>query len=462
MSCAFHRVAMTFCLTLASSLCQAQLGTELVASGLDRPVFLASTPADPGALFVIEQEGAIRVIRDGVLLPTPFLDIDGTVTGGDSGGDERGLLGLAFSPNYATDGKFYVNYTTTRSNQLGTVVSEFTVLDANTADPTSEREIIAFSQPFQNHNAGWIGFGPHDGLFYIFTGDGGSGNDPQNNAVNLGNLLGKILRIDVSDDSLPYTVPPSNPFVGVAGTRPEIFAYGVRNPWRGSFAPNGDLYFGDVGQQRREELNVLPAASGGGQHYGWRCREGFIANPSFSCATDPLWVDPIYDNSRPNGECSIVGGYVYNGCALGEQYRGAYFFSDYCTGRVELLDPDTNTVIGPPVLNVGFGMASFGEGADGELYLCRIFSGQVVRIVNTAGDQCPCPGDVADDFGFEGADGQVTFGDFLFALTILGPCPGSVPGCAFDIADDFGFEGADGQVGFGDFLFALTVLGPCP
>ncbi len=461
-------LSMRFCSLLAAAvacvapICSGQLGTEVVATGIDRPVYLTSTPGDPGALFVIEQEGAIRIIRDGVLLPTPFLDIDPLVTGGSSGSDERGLLGLAFSPDYETSGKFYVNYTG-NSGGLATIVAEYTRATADTANPASARSIIAFSQPFSNHNGGWMGFGPHDDMLYIFTGDGGSANDPQNNAVNLNTLLGKILRIDVSNDQVPYTVPASNPFVGQAGVRTEIFAYGVRNPWRGSFAPNGDLYFGDVGQNAREELNVLPAVSGGGQHYGWRCREGFIATPGFNCPADPDWVDPIYENSRPNGECSIVGGYVYTGCALGTDFTDKYFFADYCTGRIETLDPANGNAVAGPFLNLGFGMASFGEGADGELYLCRLFSGEVRRIVNTSGSQCPCLGDIADDFGTLGADGMVSFGDFLAMLGLIGPCgPGTPnPDCTGDIADDFGTLGEDSMVSFGDFLALLGLIGPC-
>ncbi len=454
------RALIALVIACLAPVCSGQLGTELVATGLDRPVYLASTPGDPGALFVIEQEGAIRIIRDGVLLPTPFLDIDPLVTGGSSGTDERGLLGLAFSPDYETSGKFYVNYTGT-SGGLVTIVAEYTRATADTANAASARQIMTFSQPFSNHNGGWIGFGPHDGMLYIFTGDGGSSNDPQNNASRLVNRLGKILRVDVSDDQVPYAVPADNPFVGVAGALPEIFAYGVRNPWRGSFAPNGDLYFGDVGQGAREELNVLPAGSGGGQHYGWRCREGFIATPAFSCPTDPAWVDPIYDNTRPNGECSIVGGYVYTGCDLGGDFTDKYFFADYCTGRIETMDLANGNTVAGPFLNLGFGMASFGEGADGELYLCRLFSSQVLRIVNTAGSQCQCPGDIADDFGNLGADGMVSFGDFLALLGLIGPCPGGTPGCTGDIADDFGNLGADGMVSFGDFLALLGLIGPC-
>lgn len=448
-------------LAALSPITSAQLGTELVASGIDRPVFLTHAPGDDNALYVIEQEGAIRIIRDGVLLPAPFLDIDPIVTGGASGADERGLLGLAFSPDYATSGKFYVNYTRSVGS-LKTFVVEYTRDTLNTANPASAREIISFDQPFSNHNAGWLGFSPVDGFLYIFTGDGGSAFDPNDNASNLGVLLGKILRLDVSDDQVAYTVPPSNPFVGQAGARPEIFAYGVRNPWRGSFAPNGDLYFGDVGQSAREELDLLPVDSGGGQHYGWRCREGFIATPGMNCPTDPEWVDPIYDNDRPNGECSIVGGYVYTGCALGPDFTGKYFFSDYCTGRVQTMDIENNNTVSGALLNLGFGMASYGEGPDGELYLCRIFSGQVLRIVNTNGSQCQCPGDIADDLGTLGADDMVSFGDFLALLGLVGPCPGGTPGCKGDIADDFGSMGGDGMVSFGDFLALLGLVGPCP
>jgi glucose/arabinose dehydrogenase len=458
-------VVTSVAMAAASTVCAQVLSTQVVATGLDRPVYLTHAPGDPGALFVIEQEGAIRIIRDGVLLPTPFLDIDGTVVGGDSGGDERGLLGLAFSPDYETSGKFYVNYTATISGQLATVVAEYERgATPDVADPTSARQIISFAQPFSNHNGGWMGFSPIDGYLYIFTGDGGSSNDPQNNAARLVNLLGKILRIDVSNDAVPYTVPVNNPFVGVAGARAEIFAYGVRNPWRGSFDRlTGDMYFGDVGQGQREELNFISADSGGGQHFGWRCREGFIATPGVSgCpATNPDWVDPIYDNNRSLGECSIVGGYVYSGCELGSEFQGKYFFADYCTGDVFTLDPSNGFAVSTKLADLGFGMPSFGEGPDGELYLMRL-SGEVRKLTNpNAVNPCPCTGDIADDFGTLGADDQVSFGDFLALLGLIGSCAGGTPGCTGDIADDFGTLGGDGQVSFGDFLALLGLIGPC-
>jgi len=284
------------------------------------------------------------------------------------------------------------------------------------------------------------------------------------------------LRLDVSDDTVPYIIPADNPFVGVIGAREEIYAYGLRNPWRCGFdSVTGDLYIGDVGQGAREEINLLPAGSGGGQHYGWRCREGFIATPGVSGCTppNPDWVDPIYDNNRSLGECSIVGGYVYRGCELGSEYQGLYFFSDYCTGDVFTLDPTDNFAVSSKLLDVNFGLASFGEGPDGELYLVRIFAGEVLRITNpNAIDPCPCLGDIADDFGFTvgeggGPDGVVDFGDFVALLGLIGPCDGGTPGCLGDIADDFGFiasegGGPDGMVDFGDFVALLGLIGPCP
>ncbi|HCT44315.1 MAG TPA: hypothetical protein DF699_03810, partial [Phycisphaerales bacterium] len=267
------------CLLLAAggTTAQAQLTTEVFVTGIDRPVYMTHAGDGSGRTFIIEQEGAIRIVdADGNLLPTPFMDIDGTVQGGDSGGNEQGLLGLAFHPDYANNGKFYVNYTGSGGD---TRIAEYQVSssDPNVADTGTARIIMFYDQPFSNHNGGWLGFGP-DGYLYISAGDGGSANDPGNRAGNLSNYLGKLHRVDVdggddfpADPNQNYEIPADNPFVGTAGALESIWAYGLRNPWRTSFdRETGDLWIADVGQNVREEVNFAPAGDAGGQHYGWR------------------------------------------------------------------------------------------------------------------------------------------------------------------------------------------------
>ena len=368
----------------------AQLTTETVANGIDRPVFVTHAGDGSGRLFVIEQEGAIRVIdADGNLLATPFMDIDGTVINGDSGGNEQGLLGLAFHPDYATDGadgegKFYVNYTGSSGD---TRVAEYQVSagNPNVADTGTARLVMFMDQPFSNHNGGWIGFGP-DGYLYVAAGDGGSGNDPGNRASRLNQVMGKIHRIDIdggddfpADPNQNYEIPSDNPFVGTAGAVESIYHYGLRNPWRTSFDKDtGDMWIADVGQSAREEVNHNEG-NVAGVNYGWRCREGLIST-GLSC-TGTNWTDPVYDYTRAGGNCSVTGGYVYRGCELGEAYQGQYFFGDYCGGIVWTLDP-SNGYTRSTEFNFGFGLSSFGEDEDGELYITDLFGGTVYKIIN--------------------------------------------------------------------------------
>lgn len=388
-----------------------QLTTQVYQTGVSRPVFLTHAGDGSGRVFIVEQRGAIRLVdADGNLQATPFLDIDSLVTGGTSSSDERGMLGLAFHPDYETNGKFYVNYTGTFSGALRTVIAEYTVstIDPNFANPLSARVLMTIPQPFSNHNGGWLGFGP-DGYLYIAMGDGGSGNDPGDRAQRLNFLLGKMLRIDVDNlgPGLPYAIPASNPFVGTPNALPEIWSYGLRNPWRTSFDRlTGDLWMADVGQSNREEINFEPAGDPGGNHYGWRCREGFAATNLTGCpATNPLWVDPVHDYGRSLG-CSITGGYVYRGCELGDAYQGKYFFSDYCTGTIWYLNPDagfTRTT----AFDTTFNVSSFGEDENGELYIANLFANTVYKLVlvNPNPDNCepPFPGcnpaDLAAPFG---------------------------------------------------------------
>jgi glucose/arabinose dehydrogenase len=327
-------------LLLTAPLAGAQVTTRLVATGFTRPIW-AGAPAGDARIFIATKGGRIRVVEDGVLLPTLFLDINPQV----AGGTEQGLLGVAFHPDYASNGYVYVDYTQAPGG--ATVVSRFTVstTDRNVLDPTSETVLLTVNQPFANHNAGDLHFGP-DGYLYVFLGDGGSANDPGCRAQNLGNLLGKILRIDV-DGAAPYAIPPTNPFVGVAGAREEVFHYGLRNPWRNSFdALTGDLFIGDVGQDQREEIDVAPAGSSG-LNFGWRIMEGTRCNGSGSCTSppacgDPALVAPITELTHPSGAGSIIGGVVYRGCLNPGEY-GRYFFTDFLDHKIRSLEYDRNT-----------------------------------------------------------------------------------------------------------------------
>lgn len=403
-------------LAASGSVSHAQtLTTQLYMSGLSNPVFVTHAGDGSGRLFVLEQSGRIRVIDSaGNLQATPYLDIDAI----SASGGERGLLGLAFHPDFDNNGKFYINYT---NNSGNTVVAEYTrsAIDPNFADPASARILMTINQPYSNHNGGWVGFGP-DGYLYIAMGDGGSGNDPGNRASNLNVLLGKILRIDVNsqDPNREFAIPPTNPFASGGGLA-EIWDYGLRNPWRTSFdSQTGDLWIADVGQNAREEINFEPAGDPGGNHYGWRCREGFIATPGISgCpSTNPLWVDPVHDYSHSLG-CSITGGYVYRGCELGDAYNGKYFFSDYCTGTIWYLDPD-NGFARSTAFDTNFNVSSFGEDENGELYIANIFAGTIYRLVLTNPDPDNCnPGcndaDLAEPYG------TLNFFDLAAYLTLF-------------------------------------------
>jgi glucose/arabinose dehydrogenase len=299
---------------------------RLVVSGLRAPLDLQSVPGDGERLYVVEQGGRIRVVRNGQIAGT-FLDIAGRL----SSGGERGLLGLAFHPQFATNRRFFVNYT----NPAGdTHIAEFRASSADAADPASERILLEVGQPFANHNGGGLAF-DNAGRLLIALGDGGSGGDPLNNGQKLSTLLGKILRIDV-DAGSPYGVPADNPFRATAGARAEIWAYGLRNPFRIAIdRPTGDLYIGDVGQTAVEEIDVDPGSRRGGLNYGWRITEGSRCfNPSSGCDTSGITM-PIYEYSHGEG-CSVTGGVVYRGCRI-PALAGTYFFADYCSAFVRSL-----------------------------------------------------------------------------------------------------------------------------
>ncbi|MDW8291861.1 MAG: PQQ-dependent sugar dehydrogenase [Anaerolineae bacterium] len=344
---------------------------RLFVSGLVRPTDLTHA-GDPRTLYVTEQPGRVRVIRDGVLLPEPFLDLTDRV---GSQGNEQGLLGIAFAPDFARSRKLFVNYT----NRAGdTVIAGFLArADGLSADPSSAWTVLQIDQPYANHNGGQIRFGP-DGMLYIGVGDGGSAGDPLNAGQDVRTLLGKLLRIDVSNSSPsePYRIPADNPDFG-PNSRRELWAIGLRNPWRFSFDRlTGDLYIADVGQNRYEEINFQPATSRGGENYGWRLREGFA--PFRGNGVEGL-TDPIWQYGRDEG-CSVTGGYVYRGSAVPPLY-GAYLYGDFCSGRIWTLRRDgsgnwQNALLFDTDLNI----ASFGEDAEGELYVLDL-NGAIHRIV---------------------------------------------------------------------------------
>ena len=404
---ATHRTAAVVVAVLAAGLCQcdvlAQSALELtrVATGLTNPLYATHAPGDPQRLFVVEKTGAIKILNlaSGTVSATPFMTAAVTSAGiGLTTDSERGLLGLAFHPNYQSNGRFFINST----DSAGTTrIREFRRLTADQVDSTSARDVLSITQPYSNHNGGWLDFG-RDGHLYIAMGDGGSSNDPHNYSQDRSSLLGKMLRLDVSGDDFPtdatrnYRVPATNPFVGQAGMRGEIWAYGLRNPWRNSFdRATGDLYMGDVGQSAREEINFQPAASAGGENYGWRVREGTISTGLTGQSGTPL-VAPIYDYVRGSGTfqgLSVTGGYVYRGPVAA--LEGQYFFGDYVRGRLFSLvfngttpgafngtnftsrtdwTASTTTTAG----TIG-NIASFGEDAAGNVYLVS-YGGSVFRI----------------------------------------------------------------------------------
>lgn len=354
-----------------------------VSEGLDRPVFLCSAPGDANRLYIVEQSGVIQVVEGGEVRETPFLDLSETV-GSNQG--EMGLLGMAFHPDYADNGRFYVHYTNDDNNS--TFASYLRSEEPGVADPDSGTVLLTVEQPFHNHKGGMLAFGP-DGYLYIGLGDGGGANDPENNAQNRGNLLGKILRIDV-DRLAPYAIPEDNPFVGVEGVRPEIWAYGLRNPWRFSFdRQTGDLWIGDVGQNALEEVNFQPAASDGGENYGWRVREGDICRPGEDNCDLPGAVEPLLSYFRV-GPQSVTGGYVYRGAAI-PALQGTYLFADFAGasvysltrsgGQVRVLNETDNLDGGAFTFS---SIASLGEDGQGELYVLEYGAGRVWKIVPAA------------------------------------------------------------------------------
>ena len=383
---------LTWCALAAPA--YAQLQGQLYVSGLQSPVAFVQDPTDRNVQFIVEQRGRIRVVRNGALLGTDFLTLGGVSCCG-----ERGLLGLAFPPDHASSGRFYINFTNAAGD---TVVSRFTRgSNSLVADPSSRFDLQLdgtrrfIEQPFSNHNGGHLAFGP-DGNLYIGLGDGGSGNDPDHRAQNPNELLGKMLRIDVNvpdSNAAGYRIPSDNPFLGSHPARDEIWAFGLRNPWRYTFddvarGGTGALVMGDVGQNAWEEIDYEPRGAGG-RNYGWRNREGAHNNvtsrPLFSSPTDP-----IAEYSHGEG-VSVTGGFVYRGARLGSAYRGRYFFADYSgrvwsvaltldgAGEARASDRREHTAELRSQTPLGF-ISSFGVDADGELYLVNHSDGRIIRI----------------------------------------------------------------------------------
>ena len=349
------------------------LALELVTDAVASPVYVTSPPGDASRLFILEKAGRVRVVRDGVLLDDPFLDIADATS--DAG--ERGLLGMAFHPDYADNGFVFVHHTDLDGD---TRLLRYTASSEEEADPASATVLLQVTQPFSNHNGGQIAFGP-DGMLYVGLGDGGSGGDPQGNGQDPSTLLGTLLRIDV-DGGAPYAVPADNPFVSDPDGADEVWVYGLRNPWRFSFdALTGDLWIGDVGQNRVEEISLQPASSAGGENYGWNVMEGSLCYEADSCDTSGLTL-PVHEYEHPEG-CSVTGGYVYRGQAI-PWLEGRYLFGDFCSGFVRSFVlsggsaedvQDHSGELG----DVG-SLVSFGEDAAGELYVVDI-GGAVHRIV---------------------------------------------------------------------------------
>ncbi len=385
------------------------LTTVRIASGLNDPVWAGSPACDEERIFIVEQRNArILILKNGALLATPFLDIKPKVL---TSGSEQGLLGLAFHPDFDSNGYFYVDYTSITSG--ATVVERYQVSSGNpdVADASSGTVMLGpIPQPFANHNGGCIVFGPNDGYLYVGMGDGGGAGDPSCNAQNGGVLLGKILRIDVDNGG---TAPPSNPFVGDPNVLDEIWAFGLRNPWRFSFDRlNGDLYIGDVGQNSREEVDWVPGTSTGGENYGWKVMEGTACFGTSGCTSpppcgSPQFVAPVLDYTHALG-CSVTGGHVYRGCAIPD-LDGTYFYSDYCSatiwsfqisGGLVVNHQDRTNELDPPGATID-SVSSFGEDGCGEILICD-HGGEVFKIVPAA----PAPG--ADlGYGLAGGGGEV-------------------------------------------------------
>ncbi len=444
---------------------QTPLTTVQIGTGYDRPLFLTHAPGDTTRLFIVEQDGAIKIIKNGVQLATPFIDLDPIVL---SSGNEQGLLGLAFHPDYANNGFFYVNYT--RNGDGATIVAKYAVsVNPDIASTTALDTLLIVEQPFSNHNGGMMAFHPFDGYLYVGFGDGGDSNDPFNLSQNVDSLLGKLIRIDV-DTTDGYRIPPSNPFFGGSSPRPEIWATGLRNPWRWSFDRfNGVLWIADVGQNAIEEINFEPDTAAGGRNYGWRLKEGTSCNiPSSNCDPGNVTTNPISQYTHASGRCSITGGYIYRGCAIPD-LQGAYFYGDFCTGEIFSIRYNGSTVsdsvnrdatLGVP----NFSLVSFGEDAVGELYIVRR-DGNIRKIVPNGVAAQPCgPCCIGTVGNVDGSlDQGVDIGDltvlvdhlFISFMPLLCEEEGNVDGAT-------GVDIGDLTVLVDHLFISFTPLGNCP
>lgn len=430
------------------------LTTTRVASGLSVPLYVTSPPGDTGRLFIVEQgsggSASIKILDlgTGTVLGTPYITITGLSTGG-----ERGLLGLAFHPDYFTNGFFYVYVS---DNAASNSVRRYTVtgnpLTSNVASTATMQNVLSMSDPFSNHNGGWIGFAPGGTPnLYVATGDGGSANDPNGAGQNVNNLLGKMLRLDVSGDAFPadplknYAIPAGNPFAGGGGAA-EVWHWGLRNPFRDSFdRQTGEMYIGDVGQNAVEEISHAPAGVGG-LNYGWRCMEGNSCTGLSGCTCNAASLtDPIRDYSHANG-CTVIGGYVYRGTALGSGacgLQGTYFYADYCNsqiwsfryvGGVVTNFMTRTTQLDPPGALSISSITSFGEDANGEIYITDHNGGEVFKIVegpmvdcngNGTQDTCDIANGTSQDVTGDGIpdECQPVVVSFCFGDGSLGNCP---------------------------------------
>ena len=425
---------MRWLLTLLFTACVGaqEIRTVQVAAGLSATTDIQHAGDGSGRLFVVQQNGVIRILKSGSLLATPFLDIRSKT----AAGSERGLLGLAFPPDFAQKQRFYVDYTDLNGN---TVIAQYRVTaNRDVADAATEIILLRITQPFANHNGGQVRFGP-DGYLYIAMGDGGSGGDPMGNGQSLGTLLGKLLRIDVESAPGQVLIPPSNPFVNTAGARGEIWAYGLRNPWRFSFdRSTGDLWIGDVGQETYEEIDLQAASSRGGENYGWNRTEGLHCYTA-GCSTTGL-TPPVFEYTHTSGACSITGGFRYRG-VLSPGLRGTYVYADYCNGRIWGLEWNGSAWSNRLLLASGFPITTFGEDEAGEIYVADVNTGSVRRIEgSTAPRLIPAavtnaasfvPGMVAGSFATAFAAGVRDAGSLVASQL---PLPQSLGGVTVTVA----------------------------
>ena len=415
----FSTAFIAFSTLAITSAASAQFATKFMFSGVTRPTAITHAPGDETRLFILEKAGYIEIynLETGSLNGDHFLNIDSVVTGGSSNNDEQGALGLAFHPDYQNNGYFYVYYTAT-SGDGDSYIRRYQRTDDDHATTSGALTLMSFDQPYWNHNGGWLGFGPNDGYLYISTGDGGSGGDPGNRGQDItSQRLGKILRIDV-DGGTPYSIPPTNPFVGVTGDD-EIWSYGLRNPWRCAFdSANGDFWIGDVGQGAREEITFEAAGGSGGKNHGWKCME---ANSCYSSSNGCVcnsssYVDPIFEYlHNSSGGYSVTGGEVYRGCQMPEEH-GTYFFADYVSGNIWKTVKNGNSFtttnirsdMSPSIDGYSIsGISNFGTDARGEIYICAHTTGRVFKIIPEAGEiDCDFEPPVNDE-----CDGAIALSD---------------------------------------------------